>query len=84
MLTGRDLIVYILENNLENEKVVDEKGRFLGFVTEEEAAARLNVGVEAIVVMYSMGMLNGIKMGDHLYFPNDFSDPRKLAILGGK
>ena len=36
-MTGRDLIIYILENNLENEPVYKD-GRLLGFLTVTEAA----------------------------------------------
>lgn len=35
-MTGRDLILYILMNNLEDEPVFEE-GKFIGFVTDVEA-----------------------------------------------
>jgi hypothetical protein len=43
-MTGRDLIVYILQNNLENEPVFKD-GKFIGFMTEGEAAEKFDVGV---------------------------------------
>ena len=34
-MTGRDLIVYILSNNLENEEVFKD-GKFIGFIPAQE------------------------------------------------
>lgn len=59
-MTGRDLILYILTNNLEDEPVFKD-GKFIGFVTDVEAAAMLNVGVETINVWLENGFLDGIK-----------------------
>ena len=39
MMTGRDLIMYILNNSLEDEPVYDD-GRVLGFISIVEAAAK--------------------------------------------
>lgn len=75
-MTGRDLIMYILENNLENEPVV-KNGVFIGFMTAEEAAVKFNVGVSTIGVYYTLGMLDGIKIKDQLYFLRNAKDPRK-------
>lgn len=76
-MTGRDLIVYILENHLEDAPVVDGNGVFIGFMSEEEAAVKFDVGVETIKAWYVLGKLNGVKIGDRLYFLNNVSDPRK-------
>ena len=46
-MTGKELILYILQNNLENT-VVMQDGMFIGFMTEEEAAVKFNVGVATI------------------------------------
>ena len=59
-MTGKELILYILQNNLENT-VVLEDGFFTGFMNEEEAAVRFNVGVETIRAWYSCKMLITIK-----------------------
>lgn len=68
-MTGRDLIIYILQNNLEDEPVFKD-GIFLGLLTESEAATKFNVGVATIRCWFEMGMLNGIKIGDEIYiFP---------------
>lgn len=75
-MTGRDLIMYILQNNLENEVVIRD-GIFIWLMTEEEAAVRYDVGVSMIRAWYACGMLSGTKIGDRLYFLRNMPDPRK-------
>lgn len=69
-MNGRDLIIYILSNNLEN-KPVYENGKFLGLLTAEEAAIKFNVGTATIKAWFDFGMLDGVKLNDKIYiFPN--------------
>lgn len=75
-MTGRELIVYILQNNLEDEVVVKD-GIFIWFMNEEEAAVKFGVGVAQVKAWYTCGMLSGTKIGDHIYFLRNISDPRK-------
>ncbi len=75
-MTGKELIMYILRNNLEDEVVIKD-GVFVGFMTEEEAAVKFNVGKSTIRAWYTIGKLEGFKIGDCLYFLRDVSDPRK-------
>lgn len=75
-MTGRDLIMYILQNNLENEVVIKD-GIFIWLMTEEEAAVRYDVGISMIRAWYACGMLSGTKIGDRLYFLRNTPDPRK-------
>lgn len=65
-MTGRDLIVYILQNNLENEPVFKD-GKFIGFMSEGEAAEKFDVGVATIRLWFGFGWLNGIKLYDEIY-----------------
>jgi hypothetical protein len=74
-MTGRELILYILENNLENEEVL-QNGIFVGFMSEEEAAIKFEVGVETIKAWYALGMIDGVKIGDSIFFLKHISDPR--------
>lgn len=62
-MTGRDLIVYILQNHLENVQLLDPSV----FVKADEAAVRLGVGVHTVNAWYEIGMLSGIRLGDELY-----------------
>lgn len=75
-MTGKELILYILEHDLENEVVI-ENGIFVWLMDEEEAAVKFDVGVATIRAWYICGMLNGTKIGDHLYFLRNVKDPRK-------
>ena len=75
-MTGRELIMYILQHNLEDE-IVFKDGNFVWCMTEEEAAVKFGVGVAQIKAWYACGMLSGTKIGDHLYFLRNVSDPRK-------
>lgn len=80
-MTGKELILYILQNNLENT-VVLEDGFFIGFMTEEEAAVKFGVGTATIRAWYNCKMLRGTKIGEVLYFCKDVADPR-ITIQNG-
>lgn len=68
IVTGRDLIVYILENGLEDEPVFKD-GKFIGFITDTEAAVRLKTGVATVQAMCNLEILPGVKIGEKLYIP---------------
>lgn len=74
-MTGKELILYILQNNLENT-IVLEDGFFVGFMTEEEVAVKFDVGIETVRAWYSCKMAKATKIGDTLYFRKDMVDPR--------
>ena len=78
-MTGKDLILYILQNDLENEIVIKD-GIFICFMDEKEAAVKFGVGIATIEAWYMCGMLDGTKIGDHLYFLRNATDPRKRMI----
>lgn len=80
-MTGKELILYILQNNLENT-VVLEDGFFVGFMTAEEAAVKFNVGVETIRAWYHCKWIKGTQIGDSLYFRKDIADPRVTIKIG--
>ena len=65
-MTGRDLIVYILENHLEDVPIL-ENGKVIGLVTAEEAAAKLQIGKASVVTLYGLGLLPGGLIGGELY-----------------
>lgn len=74
-MTGKELILYILQNNLE-DTIVLKDGFFIGFMTEEEAAVKFGVGVATIRAWYYCNELKGTQIGDSLYFLKDVADPR--------
>lgn len=65
-MTGRELIIYILQNNLEDEVVIDTE-------SAEEVALRYGVGISTVKAWYEMGQINGIKVNDTLHL---FRTPR--------
>jgi hypothetical protein len=69
-MTGKELIIYILKNNLENEEVFKD-GKIIGFLTIEEAAAKWGVGVETIRMWNSMSIIDGISIGKTIYVPKN-------------
>jgi predicted transcriptional regulator len=73
-MTGRDLIIYILENGLENEPIFKD-GKIIGFITAGEAAAKMNVGVATICLWVCQKRLSGIMVGNMLYIPANAKPP---------
>lgn len=74
-MTGRDLIVYILQNNLEDADVDSIMSSV--FIGEEEVAKRFNVGVDTVKAWYQLDMITGFELEGELYFPITIKDPRK-------
>lgn len=69
-MIGRDLIIYILENKLENERVF-ENGTFLGFITPNEVALKMDVGVATVFTWIFRGQLDHVKIGNLYLVPAD-------------
>lgn len=67
-MTGRDLIIYILENNLENEEVFKD-GELLGFMSADLAALKFGVGTSTIKVWIDLNIIPGFKIGNEIYIP---------------
>ena len=68
-MTGKELIMYILANNLENEPVFKDD-TFIGFVTEDQFAIAMNVGVATVRTWIDIGMIGySLKIGDKYYIP---------------
>lgn len=71
-MTGRDLIIYILEHNLEDKPVVGKNGIIGSFLlTVDQAAMRLNVGNSTIRTLCGLGKLKSIVSGSALYIFED-------------
>lgn len=73
-MTGRDLIVYILQKNLEDEPIL-KNGSIVGFMNENEAAVKFEVGLSTIKVWHELGMLTGTKIGDSIFFLRHTTKP---------
>ena len=77
-MTGRDLILYILMNNLEDAPIFED-GKFIGFMTEGEAAVKFGVGVATIRAWINTDKMYGIKINSTVYIPMTAKDPRELG-----
>lgn len=73
-MTGRDLIIYILANGLENEPVFKD-GKIIGYITEEEAAVQMEVGIETIRVWINFNLIEAIQIGNTNFIRADFTPP---------
>ena len=65
-MTGRDLILYILQNHLEDEPITLDGG-FLNLIHESEAAVIFNVGIPTVRAWYDLKLIDGIKVADEVY-----------------
>ena len=69
-MTGRELIVYILTNGLEDELVFKD-GTFLGFMTQVEAAIKFDVGYATVATWIANKQLDAVMFGGTYYIPAD-------------
>ena len=69
-MTGRDLIIYILNNKLEDTLILDD-GKIYGFMNAEEAALKFGVGISTIHIWFRMGFIPGFYIGKEIYIPVD-------------
>lgn len=79
-MTGRDLIIYILQNNLENEPVFKD-GKLLGFKTINEIASENDVGRETVCTWIHLDMIPYVKLSSDILIPSDYD--LKLKIKRG-
>jgi predicted transcriptional regulator len=73
-MTGRDLILYILANNLE-DKPVFENGKFIGFVTVDDVAVKTNVGLATVHTWIHQGRLDSVAIREGIYIPANYKSP---------
>ena len=78
-MTGKDLIIYILQNDLEDVSVIGIVKKVL--LTENQLDAKFDVGVDTIRVWQTLKLINGIKVGGSVYYYNDTPDPRGIKSL---
>ena len=79
-MTGRELILYILQNHLEDQEVF-ANGKFLDFMTVKETAAKFEVGETTVRVWVKMNMIPYISIGEEIFIPKTAPDPKTKDIL---
>ena len=78
-MTGRDLIIYILENHLEDEPVF-KNGKFIGFTTPDEFAAATNVGVATVHAWINQGRIESEAVREGIYIPKVVKSPFEVEV----
>ena len=68
-MTGRELIIYILSNKLEDKPVIDKDGKILGYVSDTDLAKKMNCGVATIQAHIQLGDFKGYKTNGTFYIP---------------
>lgn len=67
-MTGRDLILYILENGLKDKKIIDGES-ILGFETLTDAAKHLGCGEASAAVLCIMHKIPTLNINGITYIP---------------
>lgn len=75
-MTGRELIIYILANGLEDEPMYIDK-ESLKFLSVEEAAVKFGVGSATVKTWFQLGVIEGFKIGDRIYISPIVESPIK-------
>ena len=79
-MTGRELIMYILENHLEDEPVF-QNGTFVGYVSDVKFAEMLGVGVATVRAWIMMGRIDdAIMIGDAMFVPEIYINTLKSEV----
>ena len=79
-MTGRELIMYILENHLEDESVF-QNGTFVGYVSDVKFAEMLGVGVATVHAWIMMGSIkDAIMIGDAMFVPAIYINTLKSEV----
>lgn len=78
-MTGRELIIYILQNNLEDEPIFKD-GKLIGFMTVGETAEKFDVGAATILTWLNLGYMDCVVLGDMIYIPNNIIKMEEYAI----
>ncbi len=63
-MTGRELIILILENNLEDKPIIE---LCTLFETMDQTAERLGVGIATVDTWFRLGQIKGITLGEITY-----------------
>lgn len=69
-MTGRDLIIHILENHLEDEDIFKD-GMIPGFITVFEAAKKFDVGIETVQTWVLRGHLDSVRIREGIRIPSN-------------
>lgn len=77
-ITGKDLIMFILEKDLVNEVLGDERTIQKIFLSTEEAAVKIGISTSSLLDMAKIGIVDSVEFGGKKYFSKDIN----LSSLG--
>ncbi len=69
MITGKDIIMFILKYDLVNERIFTDEFIEEMFVPATRVAEHFLVGVATIQAMHELGTIRGFVINGELYFP---------------
>lgn len=75
-MTGKDLIMFILQNDL-LETEFFTNGKIPGLMTVEEAAVKFDTGPITVRIWFTCGYIRGIVIGEELFIYENTPDPCK-------
>lgn len=82
-MTGRELIIYILEKDLVDEELaLFAENNIVGLLTVDQAAKKFHVGEATIKVWYGLNMLNGVEIGNEIYIFTNSELQNKEVMYG--
>lgn len=79
-MTGRDLIMYILMNGLEDEPII-RNGKFIGLLSANEVAGKMGTGVETVRAWVSLGIMDGVHVSEGDYIFANYRSPYEFKVL---
>lgn len=75
-MTGRELIIYILENHLEDEPVIKD-GKLIGFASVSQIAVTKEIGIASVYALMQEGKIPFQMVTDTIQIPLNSIDDRK-------
>jgi hypothetical protein len=71
-MTGRELIMYILSNNLEDEPIFKD-GVFVGYKSVWDAAVEMDVGYSTMMAMILTDRIEYVNINGQYFVPCNFN-----------
>lgn len=79
IMTGKDLIMFILVNDLEDVEIVDEVLMSSLFMTVAEAAENFGVGIATVDAWINMDRLPSVMVKGTTYIPRNAKNPKEIV-----
>ena len=67
-MTGKDIILFIINNNLINEEFGMDDRDDGAFMTTEEASVKLGISISSLLDMVKLGIIDSLDVNGQKYF----------------